>query len=161
MLDRPNFQEHTSTEEAPAELTPIQLIQKDRNQIQFDQFGFGLTESRFKIQTLCIWGALQFDFSANIYLMINIIQSQALASPPFNLTPAGVGYTNLELFVGASFSLVTAGPLSDVISERATVRNGGIREPEMRLPALLPLRFVGLWGVWLLRLGFGRGGVGR
>jgi hypothetical protein len=34
-------------------LTPIQSIQKDRIQIQFNQFRFELTESRFKIQTLC------------------------------------------------------------------------------------------------------------
>jgi hypothetical protein len=42
----------TSAEEAPVELTPIQSIQKDRIQIQFNQFRFELIESRFKIQTL-------------------------------------------------------------------------------------------------------------
>jgi hypothetical protein len=55
MLYRPNFRGHTSAEEAPAELTPIQSIQKDRIQIQFNQFKFELIESRFKIQTLCSW----------------------------------------------------------------------------------------------------------
>jgi hypothetical protein len=35
-------------------LTPIQSIQKDRIQIQFNQFRFELIESRFKIQTLCV-----------------------------------------------------------------------------------------------------------
>ena len=103
---------------------------------------------------IVIWGALQFNFSANIYLMINITQSQALASPPFNFTPAAVGYTNLALFVGVSFSLVTAGPLSDWISDKSTVRNGGIREPEMRLPALLPFALCGLVGCVVTAVGF-------
>ena len=103
---------------------------------------------------IVIWGALQFNFSANIYLMINITQSQALASPPFNFTPAAVGYTNLALFVGVSFSLVTAGPLSDWISDKSTVRNGGIREPEMRLPALLPFALFGLVGCVITAVGF-------
>jgi MFS family permease len=106
---------------------------------------------------IVIWGALQFNFSANIYLMINITQSQALASPPFNFSPAAVGYTNLALFVGVSFSLVTAGPLSDWISEKATVRNRGIREPEMRLPALVPFALFGLVGCVVTALGFQNG----
>jgi hypothetical protein len=106
---------------------------------------------------IAIWGALQFNFSANIYLMINITQSQALGSPPFNFTPAAVGYTNLALFVGVSFSLLTAGPLSDAISTRATLRNHGIREPEMRLPALLPFALCGLVGCVVTALGFQHG----
>ena len=106
---------------------------------------------------IVIWGALQFNFSANIYLMINITQSQALAAPPFNFTPAAVGYTNLALFVGVSFSLVTAGPLSDWISNRATLRNHGIREPEMRLPALVPFALCGLVGCVMTALGFQHG----
>jgi uncharacterized membrane protein (Fun14 family) len=106
---------------------------------------------------IVIWGALQFNFSANIYLMINITQSQALAAPPFNFTPAAVGYTNLALFIGVSFSLVTAGPLSDWISNRATLRNHGIREPEMRLPALVPFALCGLVGCVVTALGFQHG----
>jgi len=106
---------------------------------------------------IVIWGALQFNFSANIYLMINITQSQALGAPPFNFSPAAVGYTNLALFVGVSFSLVTAGPLSDWISNRATLRNHGIREPEMRLPALVPFAASGLVGCVAAALGFQHG----
>jgi hypothetical protein len=106
---------------------------------------------------IVIWGALQFNFSANIYLMINITQSQALGAPPFNFSPAAVGYTNLALFVGVSFSLVTAGPLSDWISNRATLRNHGIREPEMRLTALVPFAMCGLVGCVVTALGFQHG----
>jgi hypothetical protein len=70
--------------------------------------------------------------------VVNITQSQALAGPPWNLSPSAVGYTNFALFAGISIALLTAGPLSDWISTGSTIKNGGIREPEMRLPALIP-----------------------
>jgi hypothetical protein len=103
---------------------------------------------------IVLWGALQFTFACSCFLMLNLTQSQALAVPPYNFTPAAVGYTNLALFVGTCFSLATAGPFSDWVSHRATVRNNGIREPEMRLPALLPFAFCNLIGCIVAALGF-------
>lgn len=38
----------------------------------------------------------------------------------------------------ASLIGLATGPLADWISHRSTIMNGGIREPEMRLPAVLP-----------------------
>jgi hypothetical protein len=45
---------------------------------------------------------------------------------------------NFAILVGALIGLATAGPLSDWLSARSTRRNAGIREPEMRLPAMIP-----------------------
>ena len=103
---------------------------------------------------IVLWGALQFTFACSCFLMLNLTQSQALAVAPYNFTPAEVGYTNLALFVGTCFSLATAGPFSDWVSQRATVRNNGIREPEMRLPALLPFALCNLVGCVVASLGF-------
>ena len=52
--------------------------------------------------------------------------------------------------------LVTAGPLSDWVSARATVRNGGIREPEMRLPALIPYVIIVIVGNVIMSQGYQR-----
>lgn len=103
---------------------------------------------------IVLWGALQFTCSASCFLMVNITQSQALGAPPYNFTPAVVGYCNLALFVGTCISLLTAGPLSDWISRRATTKNGGVREPEMRLPALLPFSIFFVIGSIVLCVGF-------
>ncbi|KAG9942010.1 MFS general substrate transporter, partial [Aureobasidium melanogenum] len=103
---------------------------------------------------IVLWGALQFMLSASCYLMINLIQSQALGAPPYNFSPANVGYTNLAFFVGVCISLLTAGPLSDWVSQRATIRNNGVREPEMRLPALLPFAICTIIGSVILSVGF-------
>lgn len=103
---------------------------------------------------IVLWGAIQFTLSASCYLMVNLIQSQALGAPPYNFSPANVGYTNLAFFVGVCISLLTAGPLSDWVSQRATVSNNGVREPEMRLPALLPFALCTIIGSVVLSLGF-------
>lgn len=117
---------------------------------------FGAIILPFKLVRLPIvlWGAFQFTFSASGFLMLNIVQSQAFAAPPFNFSAAAVGYSNLALFAGTSISLLTAGPLSDAISRRATLRNGGIREPEMRLAALIPFVACFLVGCIVVSVGF-------
>ena len=84
------------------------------------------------------FGGFSFAWAASVYGYINFDQSQLLAAPPYNFTILQVGYSNFACFVGAMFGLFTAGPFSDWVSMRATRRNGGIREPEMRLPALIP-----------------------
>jgi hypothetical protein len=88
----------------------------------------------FKLFTFPIvqWSSFVFSWCASCFLVINITQSQALAGPPWVLSPSAVGYTNFAIFAGASISLLTAGPLSDWVSMRATEKNRGIREPEMR-----------------------------
>jgi hypothetical protein len=43
---------------------------------------------------------------------------------------------NFAILIGALIGLATAGPLSDWVSARATKKNRGVREPEMRLAAM-------------------------
>ena len=49
--------------------------------------------------------------------------------------------------VGGVIGLLTAGPISDSVSMRATVRNNGVREAEMRLIALVPFICIELVGM--------------
>ncbi|KIW66146.1 hypothetical protein PV04_08348 [Phialophora macrospora] len=84
------------------------------------------------------FSAFVVSWSASSFLTINLTQSQNFAAPPYNFPPQSVGYTNFAILVGALIGLFTNGPLSDWIAARATKRNRGIREPEMRLPALVP-----------------------
>ncbi|KAF1831749.1 MFS transporter-like protein [Decorospora gaudefroyi] len=92
------------------------------------------------------FAAFVVSWSCSSFLTLNLTQSQVLAAPPYNMAPMTVGFTNFAVMVGAFIGLFTAGPLSDWISARSTKRNGGIREPEMRLPAMIPyviIMFVG------------------
>src|SRR5271163_479067 len=84
------------------------------------------------------YAAFVFSWSASNFLVVNLTQSQVFAAPPYNFSPQNVGFTNFAVFGGALFGLATAGPLSDWVAMRQTIRNNGIREPEMRLLALIP-----------------------
>jgi len=69
---------------------------------------------------------------------LNLTQSQVFAAPPYLFTPAQVGFVNFAFVVGGVIGLLTAGPFSDWVALRATARNKGVREAEMRLIALVP-----------------------
>lgn len=93
------------------------------------------------------WAAFTLGFSANCLLSLNLTQSQLFAQPPYNFNPAQVGFVNFSFAVGAIVALLTAGPVSDWVSMRATRRNNGVREAEMRLIALIPYIAICLIGM--------------
>ncbi|KAK4897225.1 hypothetical protein LTR27_005118 [Elasticomyces elasticus] len=82
------------------------------------------------------FAAFVTSWSCSSFLTLNLTQSQAFAAPPYNLNPQDIGFMNFAILIGAMIGLATAGPFSDWVSARATRKNGGIREPEMRLPAM-------------------------
>ena len=96
---------------------------------------------------IVFWASMSMGAAANALLAVNLLQSQALAAPPYNWSPMDVGFANFALLVGGAVGLTVAGPWSDWISDRATKRNGGIREPEMRLWSLIPFIAAALVGL--------------
>lgn len=96
---------------------------------------------------IIFWASMSMGAAANALLAVNLLQSQALAAPPYNFDSAQVGNANFALVVGGIVGLSLAGPWSDWVSARATRRNNGIREPEMRLIALIPFIAAALVGL--------------
>lgn len=76
------------------------------------------------------------SWTCSSFLTINLTQSQNFAAPPYNFNSQSIGFMNFAILIGAGIGLATAGPFSDWVSARATKKNRGIREPEMRLPAM-------------------------
>jgi hypothetical protein len=95
-----------------------------------------------------------FSWSASNFLVLNLTQTQVFAAPPYNFSPQSVGFTNFAVFAGALFGLLTSGPFSDWIAMRQTIRNNGIREPEMRLLALIPYTLLLFLGSLIVALGY-------
>lgn len=85
---------------------------------------------------IILWAGLMLAGPADLLLFFNITESPILAAPPYLFRPDQVGYTNFAFAIGALIGLATAGPYSDWVAARATRKNGGVREAEMRLPAL-------------------------
>ena len=73
---------------------------------------------------------------ANLLLFFNLTESAVLSLPPYNFNPSQVGYANFAFAVGGLIGLVTAGPFSDWVAKKMTMRNNGVREAEMRLLAI-------------------------
>ena len=94
------------------------------------------------------------SWSASCFLTDNLLQSQAFAAPPYNFSPLNVGFLNFAILVGAVVGVLTAGPLSDWMSMKLTKRNNGIREPEMRLPAMIPYVILMLIGNFVTAFGW-------
>ncbi|OJJ96092.1 hypothetical protein ASPACDRAFT_35146 [Aspergillus aculeatus ATCC 16872] len=103
-----------------------------------------------------LWAGLNVAGPANLLLYWNLTESGVLSAPPYNFSPSSVGYSNFAFVAGGLVGLVTAGPFSDWIAARATARNGGIREAEMRLPALIPYFITTVVGVVIGGLGYDR-----
>lgn len=94
------------------------------------------------------------SWSASSFLTINLTQTQNFAAPPYNFSSQSIGFTNFAILVGAMIGLATNGRLSDWIAARATKKNKGIREPEMRLPTLIPYVIIMLLGNFVVAFGY-------
>jgi hypothetical protein len=94
------------------------------------------------------------SWTASSFLTLNLTQSQAFAAPPYNFTSTKIGFFNFAILIGALIGLFTAGPLSDAIAARLTKRNRGIREPEMRLVAMIPYVILMVIGNIVVAVGY-------
>ncbi|KAJ5175840.1 uncharacterized protein N7482_001717 [Penicillium canariense] len=100
------------------------------------------------------YAAFVVSWSASCFLTANLTQSQAFGAPPYNWSSQSIGFTNFASLAGAMIGLLTNGHLSDWISMRATKKNGGIREPEMRLPTLIPYVVISIIGNFIIAFGY-------
>lgn len=87
---------------------------------------------------IILWATFSFGFATNCLLALNLTQSQVFAAPPYLFNTGEVGYVNLAFVIGGIIGLVTAGPFSDWVALWGARRNGGVREAETRLWALVP-----------------------
>lgn len=103
---------------------------------------------------IVIFGSCCLGFGANCLLVLNLLESPGFSASPYFFSPSAVGFVNFALMGGGIFGLLTAGPFSDWVSMKLTIRNNGIREPEMRLPALVPFCIIGFIGLLVAGLGW-------
>ncbi|KAH8898239.1 MFS transporter [Thozetella sp. PMI_491] len=100
------------------------------------------------------FAAFVVSWSASGYLQVNLSQTQAFAAPPYNFTSQTIGFFSFSLFIGGLIGLFTCGPLSDWVAAKLTERNGGVREPEMRLVAMVPYMLIMILGSIVTAVGY-------
>jgi hypothetical protein len=98
-----------------------------------------------------LWATLAF--AGTIGFLVAVTSNVALAyGVAYGFDASQVGLCFLGGVVG-SFVGIIGGPLIDVYSGWAAKRNGGLREPEMRLPAIIPALFITPLGLALYGAG--------
>jgi hypothetical protein len=100
------------------------------------------------------FSAFVVSWSASVFLTVNLTQSQAFANPPYNFSSTKIGFFNFATLIGALIGLFTAGPLSDIVAVQLTKRHSGIREPEMRLLAMIPYIIIMVIGNVVVAVGY-------
>ena len=108
---------------------------------------------------LCLFPIVEYaafvvSWTASSFLTLNLTQDQAFAAPPYNFTSTKIGFFNFAILIGALIGLFTAGPLSDYVADFLTKRNKGIREPEMRLLAMIPYVIIMIIGNVVVAVGY-------
>lgn len=98
--------------------------------------------------------AFIIGWSSSSYLTTNLTQSEVFAAPPYGFSSQKIGLFNLAPMIGALIGLATNGYYSDWLSMRATVKNRYIREPEMRLPAMLPYAVIAIISNFVIAFGY-------
>lgn len=98
--------------------------------------------------------AFVVSWSASVFLTLNLTQSQAFAAPPYSFNSQTIGFFNFAILVGCLIGLATNGVFSDWVSMKATRKNRGIREPEMRLPAMIPYTIISIIGNFVVAFGY-------
>lgn len=82
-----------------------------------------------------LWATLVM--SVTIGFLVAITSNFATAfSSTYSFSAWQSGLCFLAGLLGSGFGIIFGGPLSDAIANALTKRNGGLREPEFRLPAL-------------------------
>lgn len=102
------------------------------------------------------FAAFVVSFGCSTFLTLNLTQTQNFAAPPYNWSSQTIGFTNFAIFVGAMIGLATGGPFSDWVAAKLTSRNNGIREPEMRLVAMIPYTIIMYLGNIIVSVGYQR-----
>jgi MFS family permease len=98
-----------------------------------------------------LWGALTMSVTIGFLVAVtsNVAPAYELA---YNFKPYQTGLCFFAAIIGSLIGIFCGGHLGDMMADYLTKRNGGIREPEMRLPAIIislittPLALV-LYGV--------------
>ncbi|KAJ5995988.1 hypothetical protein N7499_012129 [Penicillium canescens] len=131
----------------------FKLWQLDGNNIKTVLISF-ITPWKLLTFPIVELAAFVVSWSASCFLTLNLTQSQVFAQPPYNFNSQTIGFFNFAILIGSFIGLTTNGILSDWISMKATRKNRGIREPEMRLPAMIPYVIISIIGNFIVAFGY-------
>jgi len=99
-----------------------------------------------------LWATLNLTVTIGFLVAITSNFASAFAST-YNFKPWQSGLCFISAIFGCILGIVCAGAVSDRVADYFTKRNGGVREPEMRLPAIIPALICGPLGLVIYGVG--------
>ena len=84
------------------------------------------------------WAVITYGNFLAWVVAADVQKSVFFPQPPYLFSLGATGSTSIASILGIATGAIAGGLISDKIAQRSTRRNNGIREPEHRLPALLP-----------------------
>lgn len=86
---------------------------------------------------IVLWASFMLTAIVSWLVLISFVLSQIFSAPPYSFSVSGVGATNVSSFVATILGTAAAGPVIDGLIKHLSRRNGGIYEPEFRLPIMV------------------------
>ncbi|TVY39109.1 putative MFS-type transporter [Lachnellula subtilissima] len=83
-----------------------------------------------------LWCALVQSVTIGFIVAVTSNVASAYATA-YQFKPYQTGLCFFAAIIGAAIGILAGGHLSDIVADFFTRRNGGVREPEMRLPAIM------------------------
>jgi len=105
----------------------------------------------------CSYALIAYSISLAPTVMIAILSSIVLGSPPYNFGAGVVGLINVPVMIGQLVGAVGGGWLTDKWAAYRAKRNNGIFEPESRLILIVPLATLCVIGILMFGFGASRG----
>ncbi|KAF7532286.1 hypothetical protein G7054_g8116 [Neopestalotiopsis clavispora] len=88
---------------------------------------------------IIIWACAMWSVTFSWTIIQGAVADQIFEAPPYNLSATSVGLLiGVPPLIGSAFGTVLGGYLCDALAQKMELRNGGIYEPEFRLPVLVP-----------------------
>ncbi|KAE9962427.1 hypothetical protein BLS_000337 [Venturia inaequalis] len=89
-----------------------------------------------------LWSCLVYGLALGWNVILGVSAAQLFAPPPYNFNSSAQGLVFLSPFFGSLVGTYLCGPFADRVANHYTKHNGGVREPEMRLPTCLSVELM-------------------
>ncbi|GLA04722.1 hypothetical protein AnigIFM60653_004781 [Aspergillus niger] len=91
------------------------------------------------LDPIVLWACCMWSVIFTWTILLGAVTSQIFTAPPWSMSTVAVGnLTGIAPLIGSALGTVMGGWACDLSSKFMAARNGGVYEPEYRLPVMLP-----------------------